>query len=166
MDDNLHTRGCIMVSICSLYGATMESSYHLFFSCIFARQLWSSILSPFIQYFSCCDSSVILNLLSMTWIAQVADVLPAVITYVLWGIWHACEKICKVQEQNVFLSLHRQFCMQVLSSPKPFQRGWCTLLCPKIVPWNLRNRWKICISLGCIFAFHTSLKKAIHVQIL
>lgn len=40
-DDNLRARGCICVSMCSLYESSCETSDHLFFDCQYASLIWS-----------------------------------------------------------------------------------------------------------------------------
>ena len=44
-NDNLSKRDCYLPSICNLCGKEMETSYHLFFHCIFAKFIWNSLSS-------------------------------------------------------------------------------------------------------------------------
>ena len=78
--------GCIIVLACSLCSASMESSNHLFFYCIFSIQFWALTLPPFTQHFICCDSSGILNMLVRNWSCQVAYVLLSTITHI-YGVF-------------------------------------------------------------------------------
>ncbi|CAJ2665471.1 unnamed protein product [Trifolium pratense] len=39
-DDNLRSRGCVLVSVCALCLHAYETTRHLFFDCQFARSIW------------------------------------------------------------------------------------------------------------------------------
>jgi len=39
-DENLSSKGCCLPSMCSLYGSKAETTFHLFFECIYAVNLW------------------------------------------------------------------------------------------------------------------------------
>jgi ribonuclease HI len=89
-DENLMTRGCAIPSMCNLCSKQVETTFHLFFQCDFARILWSwfaGCLNLTIQFttmedmWKLCDlnwspqskitvTAAIINLLNTIWLAK------------------------------------------------------------------------------------------------
>lgn len=92
-DENLWSRGCIIVSGCSLCGAAAESTHHLFCSCSFAQKLWNwlgSILNFVIDTSSLVS---ILSICSRNWSSQLQEVISAAVVIVIWTIWYCRNKL-------------------------------------------------------------------------
>jgi len=88
-DENLRSRGCIVVSVCSLCLTTDESSDHLFLRCNFATRLWDWIggkLNCLIDY-SSVES--LLSCRPARCSSQVADIFLAAVLHTLHAIWWA-----------------------------------------------------------------------------
>jgi ribonuclease HI len=88
-DENLRSRGCIVVSVCSLCLLSDESSEHLFLRCQFATHLWDWIGFKL----NCViDTSSIATLLSCRpalCSSQVSDIFLAAILHTIHAIWWA-----------------------------------------------------------------------------
>lgn len=86
-DENLISRGCVVVSIYCHCKRQMETTDHLFFHCEYASFLWnwlSNLLHASI------DHSNVLSLLSIldrNWSSQLKDVILSAITHIIWVIW-------------------------------------------------------------------------------
>jgi ribonuclease HI len=102
-DENLMIRGCNLASQCSLCCKQSESSWHLFFECDFAVQIWmwfSSIIninctfnSPY-DIWSICDRG---------WSPQCKIVILSALICIINGIWY-CRN--QVRFQNRRISKH------------------------------------------------------------
>lgn len=88
-DENLRSRGCIVVSVCSLCLETAETSEHLFLSCSFASRLWAWIegkLNCVIDYSSV---ETLLDCRPLRCSSQVSDIFLAAILHTIHTIWWA-----------------------------------------------------------------------------
>ena len=88
-DDNLRSRGCIVVSVYNLCLNTDESSEHLFLRCPFDTRLWNWIggkLNCIIDY-SLVDSLLLCRPTRCS--SQVSDIFLAVVLHTLHTIWWA-----------------------------------------------------------------------------
>ncbi|CAL0322958.1 unnamed protein product [Lupinus luteus] len=86
-DENLQSRNCTLVSMCSLCNKNNENTIHLFLDCPFANAIWNW----FNNLFSCrLDTSSFNNLLlvcNANWSAQTRDVITATIVHSINAIW-------------------------------------------------------------------------------
>ena len=86
-DENLLFRGCYFPSMCSVCKSCSETTYHLFFECAFALNLWAwfgSILNSSIQINSMDDIGIIMN---KNWSPQCKVVIKACFINILNVIW-------------------------------------------------------------------------------
>ncbi|GAU32780.1 hypothetical protein TSUD_152280 [Trifolium subterraneum] len=91
-DEKLMTRGCNLPSMCSLCCTTAESTFHLFFSCQFAFNLWcwlATILNLTIQ-FQCMED--LWRLCDRAWSPQCKFAIKSVIVNIINSIWMARNK--------------------------------------------------------------------------
>jgi len=96
MDENLRTRGCIIVSVCSLCLSSNETSDHIFFSCVFAKELCDLLGAKLHCVMEC---SAVLSLLSFrpnSCSSQVSDIYMAAVVHTLHTIWWARNSMCFV----------------------------------------------------------------------
>jgi ribonuclease HI len=86
-DDNLMTRGLQLPSMCSACNADSETSFHLFFKCKYALNLWNwlfSIINISVQFGSIDDFWLLLN---RDWSPQGKIVLQACMFNIINIIW-------------------------------------------------------------------------------
>jgi len=102
-DENLRSRGCVVVSVCSLCLTTYESSKHLFLRCHFASRLWDWIGGKL----NCVIDSSTVGSLLQCWPARcsskVSDIFLAAILHTIHTIWWARNA---VRFSDVTPSLH------------------------------------------------------------
>jgi len=82
-DENLKTRGCIIVSICSLCLNTDETSYHLFLHCNFAKHLWDWIGVKLHCVMDCSSVNSLLSCRPNSCSSQVSDIYLATVVHML-----------------------------------------------------------------------------------
>ncbi|WJX14219.1 hypothetical protein P8452_04514 [Trifolium repens] len=88
-DENLMTRGCAIPSMCNLCRKQVETTFHLFFQCDFARILWSwfaGCLNLTIQFTTMED---MWKLCDLNWSPQAKITVTAAIINLLNTIWLA-----------------------------------------------------------------------------
>lgn len=103
-DEQLHCRGCTLVSICSLCGRATESFDHLFFHCSFASRLWTwlgDILQTSIDQSSML---VVLSVCNKQWSSQAKDAVLSAIVHIIWFIWYSRNQL---RFQNIFVPFER-----------------------------------------------------------
>ncbi|GAU31744.1 hypothetical protein TSUD_146310 [Trifolium subterraneum] len=91
-DEKLMTRGCNLPSMCSLCCTTAESTFHLFFSCQFAFNLWcwlATILNLTIQ-FQCMED--LWRLCDRAWSPRCKVAIKSTIVNIINSIWMARNK--------------------------------------------------------------------------
>jgi len=99
-DDNLAARGCHLPSMCSLCNMNEESSFHLFFECTYATNLWcwfASVLNKQLHFHSMTD---MWNICNSSWNPQWKLVITAAMINIIGSVWYArnqmrfsCKKI-------------------------------------------------------------------------
>jgi len=88
-DDNLSARGCLLPSMCSLCGNQEETSFHLFFECMYAVNLWcwfASMINRTLQFQSMEDMWSICN---ASWNPQCKIIITATMINIINSIWFA-----------------------------------------------------------------------------
>lgn len=88
-DENLSTRGCYLPSTCSLCGNHSETSFHLFFECLYAVNLWcwfASLLNKTLHFQSVQD---IWSICNNSWNPQCKVVITATMINIINSIWYA-----------------------------------------------------------------------------
>lgn len=88
-DENLRSRGCIVVSVCSLCLKTDESSEHLFLRCPFASRLWGWIGGKLNCVIDSSSVSTLLDCRPARCSSQVSDIFLAAILHIVHTIWWA-----------------------------------------------------------------------------
>ncbi|XP_039682998.1 uncharacterized protein [Medicago truncatula] len=88
-DDNIRTRGCIVVSVCSLCLQDYETIEHLFLSCAFASCLWDWIGSRLNHFVDASSFDSLMSCRPASCSSQVADIFLAAILHTLHSIWWA-----------------------------------------------------------------------------
>ena len=88
-DENLQSRGCIVVSICSLCLTTDESSEHLFLRCQFAARLWDWIGGKLNRVIDSSSVGSLLLCRPARCSSQVSGIFLAAILHTLHTIWWA-----------------------------------------------------------------------------
>lgn len=92
-DENLWSKGCVIVSVCSLCGCYTETTEHLFLKCDFARKLWCWFGDSLSCHVDTSSFMTIISLCSKDWSSQALDIVAAGIINVLWSIWHCKNKL-------------------------------------------------------------------------
>ena len=85
-DENLHRRGCVIVSICNLCLKTDESSDHLFLRCSFAKDLWLWLGGTLNIIFNLASFQTLLDSIPPNCSSQVRDVFLAVVVHTIHHI--------------------------------------------------------------------------------
>jgi len=88
-DENLSVRGCSLPSMCSLCGNHAETSFHLFFECLYVVNLWcwfASILNRTLHFQSLDDMWSICN---NSWNPQCKVVITTTMINIINSIWFA-----------------------------------------------------------------------------
>jgi ribonuclease HI len=88
-DDILTTRGCSLPSMCSLCGKHPETSFHLFFECMYAVNLWcwlASTLNRTLHFQTPEDMWTVAN---NSWNPQCKVVIIATMINIINSIWYA-----------------------------------------------------------------------------
>jgi hypothetical protein len=88
-NDNLITRGCIVVSVCDLCLSHYETTHHPFLSCPFASQLWLWLGSLFSVTINCSSFSTVFQSVNGSWSAYLTNLALASFIHVLHSIWMA-----------------------------------------------------------------------------
>jgi ribonuclease HI len=86
-DDNLMLRGCLLPSVCSLCFQQVETSFHLFFDCVFAVNIWnwfSEIIGLNLNFNSIED---IWLLCDRNWKPQCKVVIKSALVNIISTIW-------------------------------------------------------------------------------
>lgn len=88
-DENLSARGCSFPSMCSLCNNHEETSFHLFFECVYAINLWcwlASMLNRTLHFQSLEDMWSICN---NSWNPQCRVVITAAMINIIKSVWFA-----------------------------------------------------------------------------
>jgi len=93
-DDNLRSRGCIIVSACCFCLNTDETSNHLFLWCPFATALWSWLGGKLNRVMDCTSVLSILSCIPTRCSSQVADIYLAAVIHTVHTIWLSRNSIC------------------------------------------------------------------------
>jgi hypothetical protein len=102
-NENLWSRGCIVVLVCSLCLLEAETSDHIFLRCSFASQLWNWIGSKLCCVIDRSSVDTILSCRPVRCSSQVFDIFLAAILHTLHTIWWARNSI---RFSNVKHTLH------------------------------------------------------------
>lgn len=86
-EDKLWSRGCHVVSICSLCCQDYETSDHLFFGCSFALRFWHWLSYVLNMPIDTSSIQTVLSVCSRNWSFQVKDIIVSAIVNVIGGIW-------------------------------------------------------------------------------
>ncbi|XP_024634647.1 uncharacterized protein [Medicago truncatula] len=92
-DENLRTRGCVIVSACCFCLKTVETSDHTFLQCPFAINLWN-LLGGKLNYLIDCTSALsLLSCIPAHCSSQIADIFLAAVIHTVHTIWLARNNI-------------------------------------------------------------------------
>jgi len=87
IDENLRTRGCIVVSACCFCLYTDKTSDHLFLRCPFAMELLTWLGGKLNRVIDCASALSILSCIPTRCSSQVADIYLASIIHTVHTIW-------------------------------------------------------------------------------
>jgi len=87
--ENLMERGFQIPSVCNLCHNSIETSFHLFFSCCFAVKLWYWIASSLNTYFQFTSVDDIWSICNRSWSPQCKIAITTTIVFLLNSIWYA-----------------------------------------------------------------------------
>jgi len=88
-DDNLCSRGCAIVSMCSLCLQSVETSDHLFFHCTVAASLWTWLRNSLQLVFDVSSIYALLHSLPISCSTQLKDIYLAAVVHLIHSIWWA-----------------------------------------------------------------------------
>lgn len=91
-DDNLWASGCITVSVCSLCGATYETTIYLFLLCLFATSIWQWVQTSLSCSIDHTSFENLLGVCNRNWSNQVWDVVLALVINAVSVIWQCRNK--------------------------------------------------------------------------
>lgn len=86
-DENIMLRGCSLASICSNCNQAAETSFHLFFECLFAKYLWNWLAGILNISFHIPDCNDVWKICERNWSPQCKVVVQASIINVISAIW-------------------------------------------------------------------------------
>ncbi|CAJ2628350.1 unnamed protein product [Trifolium pratense] len=88
-DENLKSRGCYLPSMCNLCCKSEESSFHIFFECEFAVNIWSWFASclDMVMHFTSMED--MWKICDMNWSPQCKTVITSALVNLLSSIWTA-----------------------------------------------------------------------------
>lgn len=85
-DENLRTRGCIIVSACCFCLNIDESSYHLFLQCPFAKELWTWLGGKLNCVIECASALSLLSCIPTRCSSQIVDLFLAAVIHTIHTI--------------------------------------------------------------------------------
>lgn len=86
-DDNLISRGCVVVSMCCHFCKHIETSNHLFFHCEYAAALWNWFGGLLHIHLDHSNFQSIFSILDRNWSGQFKDMVLSSIIHIIWIIW-------------------------------------------------------------------------------
>lgn len=88
-DDILTTRGCSLPSMCSLCGKFSESSFHLFFECMYVVNLWCWLAATINKTLHFQAPEDLWEISNSSWNPQCKVVITATMINIINSIWYA-----------------------------------------------------------------------------
>ncbi|XP_024630075.1 uncharacterized protein [Medicago truncatula] len=88
-DENLRTKGCVIVSVCCFCFNSIETSHHLFLHCSFASALWSWLGGKLHRSIDCSSVDSLLHCIPIHCSSQVSDIYLAAVLHTVHVIWLA-----------------------------------------------------------------------------
>lgn len=98
-DDNICSRGCVLVSMCNLCGGAAETADHLFANCRFAQKNWNWLSNIFNMHIDPSSFSLLISA-SKKFSQQVQDVYIAAIINCCWYIWY-CRNMLRYESKYI-----------------------------------------------------------------
>lgn len=109
-DDNLSSRGCALVSMCSFCLEQVETSDHLFLRCKFVVTLWSWLCSQLHVGLDFSSIKALMSSLPRHCSSQVRDLYVAAVVHMVHSIWWARNNVrfssAKVSSHAVQVRVH------------------------------------------------------------